>query len=231
MEAEHRVLAEAIDTRFGEFSELDERFHRLIHNASRNRFIVDFYDVIAMIFHYHYQWNKTNERDRNAVAVHEHLDYIAALRSRDAGAVQEACRRHLTSARRTLLRIDSGRIGRLTGRGQPVTGVAPMTAPAVPADGRSPCRRRVRRPARWCSRRARPRPAALQPCADSTSAGLSPTMIASSGRRAETVQRGLAACRGRACARSRHRRRPRHRPATTGRNDRGWSLSGAAACW
>lgn len=113
MEAEHHVLAEAIDTRFGEFSELDERFHRLIHNASRNRFIVDFYDVIAMIFHYHYQWNKTDERARNAVAVREHLDYIAALKSGEAAAVEAACRRHLTSARRTLLEsIPGGTEGR-----------------------------------------------------------------------------------------------------------------------
>ena len=103
MEEEHRALAAEIATRYGEFSELDERFHRLIHNASRNRFIVDFYDVIAMIFHYHYQWNKADEPRRNAVAIEEHLDYIAALKSGDASAVQEACRKHLTSARRTLL--------------------------------------------------------------------------------------------------------------------------------
>ena len=29
--------------------------HRLINDASRNRFIEDFYDVISLIFHYHYQ--------------------------------------------------------------------------------------------------------------------------------------------------------------------------------
>ncbi|TIT47390.1 MAG: GntR family transcriptional regulator, partial [Mesorhizobium sp.] len=57
LEDEHRLLARQIAMRFNEFSELDERFHRLIHRASHNRFIVDFYDVIAMIFHYHYQWN------------------------------------------------------------------------------------------------------------------------------------------------------------------------------
>ena len=48
LEDEHRQLAQEIATRFTAFSELDERFHRLIHRASRNRFIVDFYDVIAM---------------------------------------------------------------------------------------------------------------------------------------------------------------------------------------
>jgi DNA-binding GntR family transcriptional regulator len=105
LETEHHALAKDIAARFTEFSELDERFHRLIHSASRNRFIVDFYDVIAMIFHYHYQWNKAGERERqrNEVAVGEHLIYIAALKSRDLAKVDAACRMHLKSARHTLL--------------------------------------------------------------------------------------------------------------------------------
>ncbi|RVA59157.1 GntR family transcriptional regulator, partial [Mesorhizobium sp. M7A.F.Ca.US.001.01.1.1] len=103
LEDEHRQLANDIAARFTEFSELDERFHRLIHRASRNRFIVDFYDVIAMIFHYHYQWNKAQERERNEVAIGEHLVYIEALKSRDLGKVDAACRKHLKSARQTLL--------------------------------------------------------------------------------------------------------------------------------
>ena len=103
MEQEHHELIAAIGTRYGEFSELDERFHRLIHSASHNRFIVDFYDVIAMIFHYHYQWNKTNEPGRNKIALQEHLKYIAALKSGKLDQVEKACRRHLKSARETLL--------------------------------------------------------------------------------------------------------------------------------
>lgn len=104
METEHHGFADAIARHYVDFSELDERFHRLIHNASRNRFIVDFYDVIAMIFHYHYQWNKAGGRERNAVAVTEHLAYIDALKSRDRVRLQAACRAHLDSARTTLLR-------------------------------------------------------------------------------------------------------------------------------
>ncbi|MDQ6436563.1 FCD domain-containing protein [Mesorhizobium sp. LHD-90] len=104
METEHVGFADAIALRYVDFSELDERFHRLIHNASRNRFIVDFYDVIAMIFHYHYQWNKADGRERNAVAVNEHLAYIDALKSRDRARVTTACQAHLKSARATLLR-------------------------------------------------------------------------------------------------------------------------------
>jgi DNA-binding GntR family transcriptional regulator len=111
IEGEHHALAAAIATRYAEFSELDERFHRLIHNASRNRFIIDFYDIIAMVFHYHYQWNKTDERERNAVAVAEHLAYAEALRSRDRLRVQTACRAHLASARETLLKSLPGRAG------------------------------------------------------------------------------------------------------------------------
>jgi DNA-binding GntR family transcriptional regulator len=103
LEAEHQALARDIAKRYGAFSELDERFHRLIHSASHNRFIVDFYDVIAMIFHYHYQWNKAGERQRNEVAVQEHLAYIAALKSRDPAKADAACRQHLKSARHTLL--------------------------------------------------------------------------------------------------------------------------------
>jgi DNA-binding GntR family transcriptional regulator len=103
LEEQHRLLQRDIATRFNEFSELDERFHRLIHRASLNRFIVDFYDVIAMIFHYHYQWNKAQERERNEVAIGEHLAYIEALKSRDLGKVDTACRKHLKSARQTLL--------------------------------------------------------------------------------------------------------------------------------
>jgi DNA-binding GntR family transcriptional regulator len=37
------------------------------------------------------------------VAAREHLDYIAALFSRDPARVEDACRRHLESARSSLL--------------------------------------------------------------------------------------------------------------------------------
>jgi len=103
IEAEHRQLLAEIDERNRDFSQLDEKFHLMIHRVSRNRFIVDFHDVIAIIFHYHYQWNKAYARSRNERALIEHLDYIAALRSRDQGRILAACRTHLRSARETLL--------------------------------------------------------------------------------------------------------------------------------
>ncbi len=104
---EHEALLKDIDKRFHDFSDLDNRFHRFINSAAPNRFVDDFYDIINLIFHYHYQWNKQDERQRNEVAIREHLTYIDALQSRNASLIELACRAHLTSARETLIRSTS----------------------------------------------------------------------------------------------------------------------------
>jgi len=103
LEADHRDLLKRVNVDFHDFSQLDERFHRLINDVSQNRFIADFYDVISLIFHYHYQWNKVDERARNRVAILEHLDYIEALFSRHPKRIELTCMTHLNSARKTLL--------------------------------------------------------------------------------------------------------------------------------
>jgi DNA-binding GntR family transcriptional regulator len=108
---EHLVLLDEAESRFADFSELDERFHRLINDASRNRFIVSFYDLISMIFHYHYQWNKRDEKPRNIAAMREHLSYIDGLQSRDPARATESCRAHMTTARATLM-ASIGELGR-----------------------------------------------------------------------------------------------------------------------
>jgi DNA-binding GntR family transcriptional regulator len=129
IERQHHQLLAEIDERFSDFSRLDERLHRLIHEASSNRFILDFYDVISIIFHYHYQWNKADEKERNIVAIQEHLDYIAALRSRDLRAIDAKCRAHLRTARATLLRsID---LGPLRPHGRPALRTAGIPAPSA----------------------------------------------------------------------------------------------------
>lgn len=100
----HTELLKRIETRYHDFSGLDNRFHRLINEASPNRFIDDFYDIISFIFHYHYQWNKQDEKQRNQAAILEHLAYIDALESRDAERIKRACQAHLASAKATLMR-------------------------------------------------------------------------------------------------------------------------------
>ena len=104
---EHYCLLEEIERRFHDFSDLDNRFHRLINSALPNRFIDDFYDVITLIFHYHYQWNKRDERQRAEAAIREHITYIDALLTRNVSIIELACRAHLATARDTLLRSTS----------------------------------------------------------------------------------------------------------------------------
>jgi DNA-binding GntR family transcriptional regulator len=106
--AEHLQLLEEIEIRYHDFSDLDSRFHRLINSVVPNRFIEGFQDVIALIFHYHYQWNKRDERQRNEVAIREHVTYIEALLSRNESLIELACKAHLTSAKETLIRSTSG---------------------------------------------------------------------------------------------------------------------------
>jgi DNA-binding GntR family transcriptional regulator len=108
LRSEHLLLLSEIDDRYHDFSELDSRFHRLINSAAPNRFIDDFYDIITLIFHYHYQWNKQDERYRNEVAILEHLTYIEALLGRNPSMIELACRAHLESAKETLIRSAAG---------------------------------------------------------------------------------------------------------------------------
>jgi DNA-binding GntR family transcriptional regulator len=104
IQRDHLLLRQEIEKRHVDFSPLDERFHRLINNCSRNRFMVNFYALISMIFHYHYQWSKIGEKERHGVAIDEHLAYIAALQSRDSELAMAHCRAHMNTARATLLR-------------------------------------------------------------------------------------------------------------------------------
>jgi len=101
---QHVDLLDNIDVRFHDFSSLDNRFHRLVNEVMPNRFISDFSDIMTFIFHYHYQWNKADEKARNKAAILEHLAYIDALQSRNRRRVGSACRAHLRSARNTLVR-------------------------------------------------------------------------------------------------------------------------------
>jgi len=100
---EHEALLFDLERRYREFSDLDHRFHRLIGSVAPNRFFGNIQGVMSLIFHYHYQWNKKDERLRNEIAVKEHLAYIAGLQSGDPAAALGACRLHLETARTTML--------------------------------------------------------------------------------------------------------------------------------
>lgn len=101
--AEHLDLLARIDKDFHDFSPMDGRFHSLINSVVKNRFVAEFQKVISLIFHYHYQWDKTMERHRNEAAIREHLTLMAALEARDLAAAEQAARTHLATSKDTLL--------------------------------------------------------------------------------------------------------------------------------
>ncbi len=104
MERRHLHLLARIETDFLEFSELDATFHRELASAAKNRFMDQIQELISLVFHYHYLWNKVGERDRNHAATLEHLEIIRALKAEDKNAALNACRNHMKSAKTTLLR-------------------------------------------------------------------------------------------------------------------------------
>ncbi|WP_076862140.1 GntR family transcriptional regulator [Bradyrhizobium mercantei] len=101
---EHMKVLRNADKLYHHFAELDERLHRTIHETSQNRFIVDFYDVISMLFHYNYRWDPIVEKHRANVALKEHILYIDAIISRDMAKIESALRSHLNTSRENLVR-------------------------------------------------------------------------------------------------------------------------------
>lgn len=99
----HLALKDRIDTDFRDFSKLDQAFHETLNSVVRNRFTAEFQKLISLIFHYHYMWDKTDEKIRNAAAIDEHLAIIDALEARDADAACNAARCHLRTSKTTLL--------------------------------------------------------------------------------------------------------------------------------
>ena len=101
--ARHEQLGSVMPARHKDFPALDRDFHTFLIGLLNNRFAQDFYDIVSLVFHYHYQWDKGSEMARNQYAAHEHLAILRALARRDIGAALDAMRTHLSSSRSTLL--------------------------------------------------------------------------------------------------------------------------------
>ena len=103
LDQRHQDLLARIDTDFRDFSQLDERFHVTINALVSNRFVTHFQKVISLIFHYHYQWDKSRQQDRNRAAIGEHRTIIQAIRTRDPDLAQQAMQTHLATSKKTLI--------------------------------------------------------------------------------------------------------------------------------
>jgi DNA-binding GntR family transcriptional regulator len=101
--ARHEQLGSAMPARHKDFPALDREFHTFLIGLLSNRFAQGLYDIVSLVFHYHYQWDKDEELARNQYAVHEHLDILRALARRDIAGARDAMGIHLNSSRSTLL--------------------------------------------------------------------------------------------------------------------------------
>ncbi len=99
---DHKALMGEIETRYKEFPELDKRFHTLLQSAKPNQFIIEFYEIISFIFHYHYQWDKGDEKKRNQVAVKEHIEIISHILMKDIVSATLSLETHLQTAKCSL---------------------------------------------------------------------------------------------------------------------------------
>jgi DNA-binding GntR family transcriptional regulator len=102
--ASHREILADVDERYMEFPVLDHDFHSLLIEQTSNRFVREFYEIVSFVFHYHYQWNKSDEKERNEVALKEHLAILSAINDRDFSTAKKCLERHLNTARVTLVK-------------------------------------------------------------------------------------------------------------------------------
>lgn len=108
--AKHERLQPKIETRYQEFPALDREFHTFLIGLLNNRFAQGFYDIVSFVFHYHYQWDKGEEMERNRYAVQEHLAILRALAERNPEKALGCMRGHLQSARSSLLKSIRSRV-------------------------------------------------------------------------------------------------------------------------
>lgn len=99
---DHKRLKEEFAVRFNEFSDLDQRFHRLLQKGQPNQFVSQFYDIISFVFHYHYQWDMGDAKARNINAIDEHIEIITNMLMGDIRAATSSLDKHLNTTKKTL---------------------------------------------------------------------------------------------------------------------------------
>ncbi|MEG1213642.1 MAG: GntR family transcriptional regulator [Leclercia sp.] len=100
----HRMLRDSIGSSFRMFSQLDREFHALLLSAADNIFFNQSLEIISVIFHFHYQWDESDLKQRNIIAIDEHMTILSALICRsDLDATLALCN-HLNSAKQSMIR-------------------------------------------------------------------------------------------------------------------------------
>jgi DNA-binding GntR family transcriptional regulator len=100
----HRLLRDSIGDSFRMFSQLDRDFHALLLSAADNIFFNQSLEIISVIFHFHYQWDEGDLKQRNIIAIDEHMTILSALLCRSDLDATRALRDHLHTAKASMVR-------------------------------------------------------------------------------------------------------------------------------
>jgi DNA-binding GntR family transcriptional regulator len=90
-------------------SRANKRFHKQIHLASHNRFLVQQLDLVHRSMALMANTSFAAE-GRDAIAMAEHDQIVRAIEARDGEAANLALRQHISRAFETRLRVDAGEI-------------------------------------------------------------------------------------------------------------------------
>lgn len=82
---------------------LDREFHAWLIAQFSNRFTHNLISVIAIIFIYQYQWDRSGRYERNRVAIDEHLQVLRPLRRGEFTVARAALHHHLVTSRASML--------------------------------------------------------------------------------------------------------------------------------
>ena len=90
-------------------SQANKRFHKQIHLASHNRFLVQQLDLVHRAMALMATTSFAAE-GRDGVALAEHAAIVAAIEAHDGDAAHRALRTHISQAFETRLRVDAGEL-------------------------------------------------------------------------------------------------------------------------
>ena len=90
-------------------SQANKRFHKQIHLASHNRFLVQQLDLVHRAMALMATTSFAAE-GRDGVALAEHAAIVAAIEAHDGDAAHRALRAHISQAFETRLRVDAGEL-------------------------------------------------------------------------------------------------------------------------
>ncbi|MFS2221616.1 FCD domain-containing protein [Pantoea sp. B65] len=100
----HRQMRDSIASSYRMFAQLDKEMHSLILSAANNPFFNQSLEIISVIFHSHYQWDESDLKSRNIIALEEHMAILTALLSRNDVDAHCELHRHLTTAKQSMIR-------------------------------------------------------------------------------------------------------------------------------